>query len=147
MSDKRTPNDTQAPVTMSSEGALVCPACGFDCLHMHEVNVFARDHEDGPGMKIRVALNASYAADELLPHYGMEGVEAPAMPGRRDAVAITMRCESCLTISRLQLMQHKGSMLTAWLSAKEAAASEETPPAGACSCACACCALDAGARA
>lgn len=117
---------TEANLKTSSEGALACPSCGSECMHVDLVDVFARDHEDAGGMKVSVGLNSSYVDNDDAPFHRAKRVKAREIPGRRDSITITLRCEECWKGSQLRLQQHKGSTYAHWLTPTENA----TQPAG-----------------
>ena len=87
---------------MTTEHALQCAHCGFECTHFESIEVFNRFKEDSPeGFHIRIK--------------GLDSQTDRSMIGnpssRRDGVCVFLSCEGCDGFSLVTLVQHKGSTM------------------------------------
>lgn len=80
---------------------LICPSCGFNCLHHEMVEVFERREDVLSGVHATVA-DAKATFDTSL-----EGNPS----ARRHGLKIYFWCEGCKTKPVLSISQHKGSTL------------------------------------
>lgn len=78
---------------------LLCPQCGWDCVHITHVTVTARI-EDQTATIVRIATterdNITISADTNP-------------PGRRDNTVLQVWCEECGGITDVRFLQHKGA--------------------------------------
>ena len=83
---------------------LQCPSCGDSFLHHGEVHVYARPQEDGPGHRVVIWENGDV---EKMPAAG-------GFAGRRNDLRIRFTCETCVAVSWLFIVQHKGHTMLRW---------------------------------
>lgn len=78
---------------------LVCPSCGFHCLHHDKVEVFECTEDASHGVHVTVCDNKATMDTSL------EGNPSP----RRHGLSIHFWCEGCDAKPVLSIHQHKGS--------------------------------------
>ena len=96
------------PKIVGGEGEdalLRCPTCGGDYVAQGEVVVRQREREDGPGMVVAVR-----GCEVSVRH-----IEIDPVQGRRDSIDIVFACEAGCPSKVLQLQEHKGQTVVAWL--------------------------------
>lgn len=86
-------------IKIDSEGALVCPSCGFHCLHHDKVEVFERNEDEKKGLHVFIENGVSSTDTDLSGN--------PS--SRRNGLAIRFWCEGCKARPILSIEQHKGS--------------------------------------
>jgi hypothetical protein len=65
--------------------SLRCPRCGNQWLHHHDIAIWSRDEEDGPGTLTEIRDGAVLVTRQA----------ANEIPHRRDTIRITFGCEMC----------------------------------------------------
>jgi hypothetical protein len=96
MTDQRKP---LLEPTSNGEWKLLCPFCGFNCTHHSYVEIFDRDHEDGPSRVLSSRDNA--------PWWKPSGPNNRNPSSRRDGLTIHFWGE-CGHEWELDIYQHKG---------------------------------------
>lgn len=99
-------------INSGSAGDLKCPHCKGEHLHQEEVEVYWRDHEDGPATKITSSgAEVSVTRDDDA-------------PGRRQSTFIWFVCEDCsgggapLLKFCLEIQQYQGRTRVNWIDFK-----------------------------
>lgn len=92
MDPKFTPSHGHTPAV------LLCPACGFNYLHHHRVEVFDRKEDEEKGVHVSVTHGKAVFDQDLSGN--------PS--SRRDGVCIYFTCEGCPAETVLTIAQHKG---------------------------------------
>lgn len=100
-------------VRISDMDVLLCPDCGGKhdngWLHHSTITVHSRKEEDGDGI-VRVI-------DGLEDSTYFETSEH--IPGRRDTLDISFKCEHCQIPRMLRIQQHEGVTFMKWVESKE----------------------------
>ena len=86
---------------------LICPNCGFHCLHHDGVTVYDRQ-EDYP-ITIETFVREGLATTSTV-----DSNVSRNPSSRRDGVAIEFWCEGCEVRPQLTIEQHKGTTFLAW---------------------------------
>lgn len=85
--------------------ALECPACGCESIHQDNCATYWRDEEDS-----KIGTSTFSRAGKASFCHDMNGNPS----SRRDGISISFWCECCDVISRLDIIQHKGSTYIVW---------------------------------
>lgn len=88
-------------VEFDEDGVLLCPCCGFNCLHHDRVDVYLRDEDAKCGLHVRTrgSVNTSEVDTD------MSGNPSE----RRDGLTIRFWCEGCDARPLMEISQEKGS--------------------------------------
>ena len=91
--------------------SLMCPRCGYDCLHQRDVIFYGRNEDDEKGFKAHIS-NDNWKFTESK-NFGEWKVNisdnidnSPSL--RRIGMTIEFICEECESITKMDIMQHKG---------------------------------------
>lgn len=116
------------------DGAILCPQCGGDCMHVVGVGVGFRA-EDSTGTVVDVdAHDTSNDPPSLIERqtecgYDMSRIDVTVQTGiagnrhdgkfgvfskRRSRVTLTFACEGCDELSTMHVDQHKGQTFVTW---------------------------------
>ena len=86
---------------------FTCAGCGAEHTHQERVEVFARDSEDNAGLRMVVKQGCFGGDGGAKASIDTDLTSNPS--DRRDGVSIFFNCEHCPAISRLDILQHKGT--------------------------------------
>lgn len=86
-------------VDTSGNEQLLCPRCGWECVHITAVTVTARA-EDRAGTAVHVVTTE---------RNNVTITEAADLHGRRDNTILRVWCEECGAVTDLRFTQHKGA--------------------------------------
>lgn len=81
-------------------GTLLCQHCGYDYMHQFEVQVFERGEDQANGLAVTV--NGHVTVHKKVGHKDGN----PSY--RRQGVRILCWCESCVNVTAIHIVQHKG---------------------------------------
>ncbi|CAL8972815.1 hypothetical protein RHODGE_RHODGE_01013 [Rhodoplanes serenus] len=96
-----------AAVQANQVGALLCPRCGFHCLHHGRVTIFERQREDSDDLVMTVVDRSGTATS-------VADARSDNPSDRRHGLAIAFECEGCGEGIELTIAQHKGETHLAW---------------------------------
>ncbi len=82
----------------TEDGQLVCPSCGFNCLHHDKVEVFECTEDATHGVHVTVSDGKAVMDTSL------EGNPS----ARRHGLSVHFWCEGCDAKPVLSISQHKG---------------------------------------
>ena len=108
-----TPANTHPDLKIATDGALLCPRCGFHYTHHFRVEVFDRNSEDSAH-----GVHVDITNGDAVFNTSMKGNPSR----RRDAVNVYIECEECGGSSTLSIIQHKGGTYLEFGATKEVAA-------------------------
>ena len=92
-------------VRIDPNDILKCPSCDWSNLHHVSVEVFEREEDAMTGVHVHVEGA----------HVLVDGDLTGNPSSRRTGLLIRFTCETCDTLSILQMIQHKGSTYMEWL--------------------------------